>query len=131
MRKPSPLAGIDVEAHQGLAGVDADAHLDGLAGDAGQGVDLVDQAQAGAHGALGIVLVQRRHAEDGDHGVADELLDGAAVGLDDAPSRCVVAAQVGVDELGVVAFREGGEADEVAEEGGDDAALLAAPGGVS
>ena len=90
-------AGVDVEAHQGLAGVDADAHLDGLAGDARQGVDLVDQAQAGAHGALGVVLVQRGHAEDGDHGVADVLLDGAAVGLDDAPGRRVVAAQVGVD----------------------------------
>ena len=90
-------AGVDVEAHQGLAGVDADADLDGLAGDARQGVDLVDQAQAGAHGALGVVLVQRRHAEDGDHGVADELLDGAAVGLDDAPGRRVVAAQEGVD----------------------------------
>ena len=74
---------VDVEAHQGLAGVDADADLDGLAADARQGVDLVDQAQAGAHGALGVVLVQRGHAEDGDHGVADELLDGAAVGLDD------------------------------------------------
>ena len=99
-------AGVDVEAHQGLAGVDADADLDGLAADARQGVDLVDQAQAGAHGALGVVLVQRGHAEDGDHGVADELLDGAAVGLDDAPGRCVVAAQEGVDELGVVALGE-------------------------
>ena len=46
------------------------------------------------------------HAEDGDHGVADELLDGAAVGLDDAPGRGVVAAQEGVDELGVVALGE-------------------------
>ena len=51
---------VDVEAHEGLAGVDADADLDGLAADARQGVDLVDQAQAGAHGALGVVLVQRR-----------------------------------------------------------------------
>ena len=75
VRKPSPRAGVDVEAHQRLAGVDADADLDGLAADARQGVDLVDQAQAGAHGALGVVLVQGGHAEDGDHGVADELLD--------------------------------------------------------
>ena len=76
-------AGIDVEAHQRLAAVDADAHLDGLAAEARQGVDLVDEAQAGAHGAFRVVLVEGGHAEDGDHGVADVLLDGAAVGLDE------------------------------------------------
>ena len=100
---------------------------DGLAADARQRVDLVDQAQPGAHGALGVVLVQRGHAEDGDHGVADVLLDGAAVGLDDRAGDGVVAAQEGVDELGVVALGECGEADQVAEERRDDAALLAAP----
>ena len=99
-------AGVDVEAHQGLAGVDADADLDGLAGDARQGVDLVDQPQAGAHGALGVVLVQYGHAEDGDHGVADELLDRAAVGLHRRAGDGVVAAQEGVDQLGVVALGE-------------------------
>ena len=64
------------------------------------------------------------HAEDGDHGVADELLDGAAVGLDD---RCARRRSSGAGrrrQLGVVALGEGGEADEVAEEGRDDAALL-------
>ena len=129
VRKPSPEAGSTSRRDEGLAGVDPDAHLERLAADARQGVDLVDEAQAGAHGALGVVLVQRGHAEDGDHGVADVLLDGAAVGLDDAARRGVVAAQEGVDELGVVALREGGEADEVAEEGGDDAALFAASAG--
>ena len=127
VRKPSPLAGLDVEAHQGLAGVDADADLDGLPADAGQGVDLVDQPQAGAHRPLRVVLVQGGYAEDRDHGVADVLLDDPAVGLDDATCRRVVAAQHGVDEFGVVALGDGGEADEVAEERRDDAALLAAP----
>ena len=117
-------AGVDVETHQGLTGVDADADLDGLAADARQGVDLVDQAQPGAHGALRVVLVQRRHAEDGDHGVADELLDRAAVGLYGLAGDGVVAAEEGVDGLGVVALGDGGEADEVAEEGGDGAALV-------
>ncbi len=121
--------GVDVEAHQGLAGVDPDAHLDGLAADARQGVDLVDEPQAGAHGAFGVVLVQGGHAEDRDHGVANVLLDGAAVGLDDAAGGSVVATQEGVDELGVVALAEGREADEVAEEGGDGAAFLGAPPG--
>ena len=68
-----------------------------------------------------------RHAEDGDHGVADELLDRAAVRLDRRASDGVVAVQEGVDELGVVAFRERRETDEVAEEGGDDAPLLPPP----
>ena len=35
------------------------------------------------HRAQCVVLVHHRHAEDGHHGVADELLDGAAVALDD------------------------------------------------
>ena len=101
------LAGgrVDVEAHQRLAGVDADADLDGAAADAGQRVDLVDEAQTGAHGALGVVLVQGGHAEDGDHGVADELLDGAAVGLDHLAGHGVVPAQEAVDVLGVGAPR--------------------------
>ena len=95
-----------------------------LAGDAGQGIDLIDQAQTGTHGALGIVFVEGGHSEDGDHGVADELLDRAAVGLDDATCRGVVAAQHRIDDFGVVALGDGGEADEVAEQGGDDAALF-------
>ena len=94
--------------------------------DACQRVDLIDDAQAGAHGALGVVLVQDRHAEDGDHGVADELLDRAAVGLYGLAGDGVVAAQEAVDELGVVALGERGEVDEVTEQGGDDAALFAA-----
>ena len=76
---------VNVEAHQRLAGVHPDADLDRLPADAGQRVDFVDEAQAGAHGALGVVFVQDRHAEGGNHGVADELLDGATVGLDHAP----------------------------------------------
>ena len=40
------------------------------------------EAQAGAHGALGVVLVQGGDAEDGGDGVADVLLYCAAIGLD-------------------------------------------------
>ena len=73
---------VDVEAHQGLAGVDADAGLERRAVGASHALQSLEKAQAGAHGALGVVLVHGGHAEDADHGVADELLDGAAVGLD-------------------------------------------------
>ena len=116
--------GLDVEAHQGLAGVDADADLDRLTADAGQGVDLVDQPQGGAHRPLGVVLVQGRYTKDRDHRVADVLLDDPAVGLDDATCRRVVAPQHRIDEFGVVALGDGGEADEIAEECRDGAALL-------
>lgn len=46
--------------------------------DTRQRVDLVDQTQAGAHSTLGVVFMQCRHADDGNHGVADVLLEGAA-----------------------------------------------------
>ena len=74
--------GVDIEAHEGLAGVDADARLERRAVGAGHALERLEDAQAGAHGPLGVVLVHGRHAEDADHGVADELLHGAAVGLD-------------------------------------------------
>ena len=106
---------VDVETYQGLAGVDAYPDLDRLAADARQGVDLVDQAQAGPHRPFRVVLVHGRHAEDCDHGVPDELLDGTAVGLDSHARDVVVATQEGIDKLGGVALGEGGEADQVAD----------------
>ena len=59
------------------------------------------EAQGGAHGALGVVLVGGGNAEDGHHGVADELLDGAAVASIDLAGAGVVLAEQGVDVLGV------------------------------
>ena len=73
---------------------------------------------------LGVVLMQDRHAEDGDHGIPDELLDDTAVGFDRLARGQVIPAQELVHELGVVALGEGGEADEVAEERGDHAAFF-------
>ena len=70
--------------------------------------------------------MQDRHAEDGHHGVADVLLHRAAVGLHGLAGDCVVAAQEDGDDLGVVPFGDGSEADEVAEQGGDDAAFFGA-----
>ena len=93
----------------------------------GHALERLEEAQAGAHGALGVVLVHGGHAEDADHGVADELLDRAAVGLDHLRARGVkYSAQEGVDVLRVGGLAHRREADEVAEEGGDDPALLGA-----
>ena len=48
-----------------------------------QAADRVDQLEGGPDGPLGVVLVGGRRAPDGHHRVADELLDRAAVALDD------------------------------------------------
>jgi hypothetical protein len=115
---------IHIETHKSLAGVDADTDLSSLPADARQRVDLVDQAKAGADGALGVVLVERGNSEDRHHSVTDVLLDDPAVGLDGLSGDGVVAAEEGVDHLSVVALGECGEADQVAEQRSDDAALL-------
>ena len=75
-------------------------------------------------GAPGVILVGRRHAEHGDDGIPDELLDHAAVRLHDLLRDVAVAAQKVVDILRVVALRERREAHEVAEQRGDDLALF-------
>ena len=62
-----------------LAGEHAGARLDPWP----QLADRVDQLQGRPHGAFGVVLVGGRCAPHGHHGVADELLDGAAVAPDD------------------------------------------------
>ena len=47
-----------------------------------EGGDRGDEVERGPDGALRVVLVRDRRAPDGHHGVADELLDGAAVPAD-------------------------------------------------
>ena len=47
-----------------------------------QFLDRLQDPEGGAHGPLGVVLVRDRRAEDGHHGVADELLDRPAEALD-------------------------------------------------
>ena len=63
-----------------------------------------------AHCAQRVVLVQRRHAEDGHHGIADELLDRAAVALDDLPHRFEVAGEQRAQPLGIDRLPERGRA---------------------
>ena len=77
------------------------------------------QRGCGTHRAKGVVLVQHRHAEDGHHGVADELLDHAAVSLDDAPGRVVVPGQHPTERLRIEAFTHRRRVRQVAEEDGD------------
>ena len=119
------LAGLRprVERDQRLAGRDPDAHLElALLG------ERVPNRERRTDRPLGIVLVRDRGAEHGHHGVADELLDGAAEALELGADACVVGLEQPPHVLRIHLLRARGEADEVAEEAGDDLALLARRG---
>ena len=83
-----------------FAGEHAGAGLEGGV----EGGDRVDEVEGGADGALGVVLGGGGSAPDGHHGVADELLDGAAVALDDRAAGVEVAGQELAGVLGVAAL---------------------------
>ena len=104
---------------RGLAGQDAGPGLDRRA----QALDRVDELERGPDGPLGVVLVGGRRAPDRHHGIADELLDGAAVAADHVADELEVAAQELAGVLGVAALGQGREADEVGEQDRDDPAL--------
>ena len=84
---PSPVPGRRREGDDGLARGDGRPHGELELFLLVQLVDRVEDAEAGADGALGVVLVCDRRAEDRHHGVADELLDRAAEALDLPASR--------------------------------------------
>ena len=122
------VLGAGQRADEHLAGVDPDAHADvdvAVGRRAGhRAVQRVLHPQAGAHGALRIVLVRHRRAEQGEDPVAEQLVDPAAV-LGDVVHE---AGEGPVDQplglLGVHVLGQGGEPDEVGEQHGDDPPLL-------
>jgi hypothetical protein len=79
--------------------------------------------ERGADSALGIVLVDGRHAEDGEHRVAGELLHEALVSLDLRAEPIERPADDRLDDLRVVALVQARVADEVGEQEGRDLAL--------
>ena len=82
-----------------------------------------DEVERRPHGALGVVLLRDRRPPHRHHRVADELLDGAAVALDERPRGIEVAGEELARLLGVAALGGGREADEVGEEDGDEPPL--------
>jgi hypothetical protein len=96
-----------------LAGVEPDPHLE---------AELLHRL---AHPGRGprcperVVLVSLRDPEHGHRRVADELLDAAAVALEDRAQLGVVAAHRLAQDLRVTALAERGRADEVAEQNRD------------
>jgi hypothetical protein len=64
--------------------------------------------------------VDGRHAEDGHHRVADELLDRAAVALDDCLHALEVPSKQRPHRLGISRLTERRRSDDVAKENRDD-----------
>ena len=119
------------DRHGGLAGRDARPQLEVRRIDLGaQLTDREDQLESGANGALGIILVGGRRAERGHDGVTDELLDDAAVSLDDLARHLEVAGQQLADVLGIAGLGQAREAHEVGEEDRDQPPLRHAEGRV-
>ena len=88
-----------------------------------QAADRVDELERGPDGALRVVLVRDRRAPDGHDGVADELLDRAAVEVDDLGRGVEVAGEELADRLRIAVLRQRREADQVGEEDRDQASL--------
>ena len=82
-----------------------------------------DKVERGPHGAFGIVLGRDRGAPDGHHRVPDELLDGAAVELDQ-PAAAVEVPRLDLpDLLRVTRLGQHREADEIREQHRHEATL--------
>jgi hypothetical protein len=100
-----------------LPRVDADASGDA---ELGEGVAHLDGRAAGAEC---VVLVRRRHPEDGHHRVADELLHRTAVGLHDSLHPLEVAREQCPQRLRIRRLAERGRSGHVAEDDRDRLAL--------
>src|SRR6185369_15967723 len=117
-------------ADHDLARVDADAHLELQAALLAE--RRVEPRQLAAHvdgrpnRTQGVVLMERGYPEDRDHRVADELLDRAAVALEDLAHRLEEAAHDRPQRFGVQALAEIGGAGDVGEDDRDHLARLAA-----
>ena len=74
--------------------------------------------------ALGVIVMDPRHAEDGHDRIADVLLDDAAMELNDFAGAVEVAAQHRPDDLRIVAVAKRRRADDVGEQDTYELALL-------
>ena len=85
--------------------------------------DCGNEVESRAYCSLGVVLPRGRRAPYRHDRVADELLDLAAVALDDRVRDLGVAREQVAHLLDVTLLREGRVPDEVGEEDGDEPAL--------
>src|SRR5207302_3222852 len=73
-----------------------------------------------AHTPLCIVFVQEGEAEDGEHAIADELLDRAAVPFDNRAGGTVIRAKYVADVFWVERGAGGRRTDDIAEKHAED-----------
>src|SRR6185436_9707058 len=122
---PLPELRPGAERHERLARVDGDPYFE-----LERRIRLVElddrlaDRDRRANRSLGIVFVRHRCAEERDDGIADELLDRAAMALELVPEAGVIRREQCPDVLGIELLGARGEADEIGEENGDDLALL-------
>ncbi len=110
---------------QHLARVHPDAHLDGHAALGPGGGQALLHAQRGPHRPLGVVLVGHRRAEQGDDGVAHDLVDPPAERGDVADEALEARVDQVLDLLGVGRLAQGREAHQVGEQHGGHPSLVA------
>src|SRR5918994_801456 len=113
-------------AHEDLAGVHAhaQAHV-GIELRLPGGERLV-QLQRGTHRPLGVVLVGDRGAEQGQDGIAHDLVHPSAEGDDVGDQPLEAPVDQGLHLLGVAVLRQPGEPDQVGEHHSDHTPLVAA-----
>ena len=118
---PLPLgAELDRGAAGEHAGPDAQVRHPHLLAEQGH---RLGQRERGADRPLGVVLAGHGRSPNGHHGVADELLDGPAVALDQGPAAVEVMAQKLADLLGIAVLAQRGEPDQVGEQHGHQPSL--------
>ncbi len=113
------------ERHESLSGVDCDADLQfELRLGSIQLFNGRAHREGGSDCTFRIVAVDHGRSENRHHGVAYELLDRAAKGLDLAPDASEVWREDRPHVFRIEPFCAGGEADQIREQDGDDLALL-------
>ena len=113
------------EGDDRLAGADraADAHARGRP-DGVEGGDVLEHGDPAPDRALGVVAVRERRPEDGDGGVADELLDDTAEPLDLGAEGLEEQLQSFADVLGIALLGVRRRIHDVDEEHRDEFAFL-------
>ena len=116
--------GIDAAAEQHAAGVDADADVEAVVAVrrphfGAERLAELEQGQAAAHGALGVVFAGFVGTEGGQDAVAGVLQHLAGVRLDDGRAARQGVVHDRADRLGVEVLGERGRADHVEEQDAD------------
>jgi hypothetical protein len=110
--------GLCVEGDERFARCDTDPQLEPVVG------RELPYLERSANRSLGIVLMADGRAEERHDCIADELLDRATEALELLLQPSVIRGENGCDVLGIHLLGLRGEADEIAEQRGDDLPLL-------